>query len=292
MIGPDMGPRSRNRRGPDQGFTLVEIAVVMLIIAVLIAMAAALTRGVAAAQKRSLTGARMAGVDTALTLFVQQQRRLPCPADGTKASAANGAGLEAVTAGACSANQQNGVVPWRTLGITEVDATDGWDRRLTYRVTPTLAQANAMDMSGCDPAAPDTGAALTACAAGCVSTNLAACTHPKMFMRNRGLEVRDLAGAVIMNPAADPHTGAAYVLISPGETGGGGYLSSGVLGSSSADGNEELKNYASLPHTPGVTYYVDNALVDAPGPGHFDDVVSRPAILTVLSKAGLGPRSH
>jgi prepilin-type N-terminal cleavage/methylation domain-containing protein len=280
---------------PDRhsGFTLVEIVVVMLIVAVLIAMAAALTRGVAAAQKRSLTATRIAGVDTALVLFVQQQRRLPCPADGTKASSANGAGLEEVTGGNCSNNQQDGVVPWRTLGITETDATDGWDRRLTYRVTPTLATANAMDMSGCDPAATDTAGAVTACAAGCTNANLAACTHPKMFVRNRGLEVRDLAGAKLMDPAADPYTGAAYVVISPGETGGGGYLYSGTLGvSTSTDGTEEIKNYASLPYTAGVTYYLDNPVVDAAGAGHFDDIVSRHTIISVLNKAGLGPRSH
>jgi prepilin-type N-terminal cleavage/methylation domain-containing protein len=275
------------------GFTLIEIVVVLIIVAVLIAMGAALTRGVAAAQKRSLTATRMAGVDTALLLFVQQQKRLPCPADGTKASSANGAGLEERAGGACQANQQNGVVPWRTLGITEEDATDGWNRRLTYRAFPGLAADNAMDLSGCDPAATDTGAAVTACAGGCTSANLAACTHPKMFLRNRGLRVQDLAGAAIMDPAADPHTGAAYVVISAGETGGGAYLGSGTLGAStSTDGTEELKNYASQPHTAGVTYYVDNSLVDTAGVGHFDDVVSRPTILSVLGKAGLGPRSH
>jgi prepilin-type N-terminal cleavage/methylation domain-containing protein len=284
-----MGPLHRSR-----GFTLIEIVVVMLIIAVLIAMAAALTRGVAAAQKRSLTATRMAGVDTAIILFVQQQRRLPCPADGTKASSANGAGLEeGGGGGACSNNQQHGVVPWRTLGITETESTDGWDRRITYRVVPALALTNAMDMSGCDPAATDTGGTVAACAAGCTSANLAACTHPKMFVRNRGLEVRDLAGAKLMDPGTDPYTGAAYVVISAGETGGGAYLPSGTLGAStSSDGTEELKNYASQPHTAGVTYYVDNSVVDAAGTGHFDDIVSRQTIVSVLNKAGLGPRSH
>ena len=284
-----MGSRHRLR-----GFTLIEIVVVLVIVAVLIAMGAALTRGVAAAQKRSLTATRMTGVDAALILFVQQQKRLPCPADGTKASSANGAGLEERAGGACQANQQHGVVPWRTLGITETDATDGWDRRLTYRVFPSLAADNATDMSSCDPAATDdAGAAITACAAGCTSANLAACNHPRRFVRDRGLPVQDLAAAVIMDPGNPPYSGAAYVVISAGETGGGAYLPSGVLGASvSTDGTEELKNYASQPYAAGVTYYVDNSLNDVAGPGHFDDIVSRPTILSVASKAGLGPRSH
>ena len=96
-----------------------------------------------------------------------------------------------------------------------------------------------------------------------------------------------------MDPAASPHTGAAYVLVSAGESGGGGYLSSGTLGASSiGDGTEEMKNYASLPLTPLVTYYVDNALTETADANHFDDFVSRPSVLAVISKAGLGPRAH
>jgi prepilin-type N-terminal cleavage/methylation domain-containing protein len=276
------------------GFTLVEIVVVLVIVAILIAMAAALTRGVTAAQKRSLTATRMAGVDTALMLYVQQQKRLPCPADGTKKSSDTNAGVEdPLGGGACSNNQQNGVVPWRTLGITETDATDGWDRRLTFRVEPTLATAGAMDMSGCDPAAASMGGgAKTICTPICTSTNLDSCAHPKQFVRDRGLKVLDLSTPqqTLMDPNADPYTGAAYIVISAGETGGGAYLSSGNIGASTTtDGTEEQKNYAGKVLQP---YYVDNSIADGAGPNHFDDIVSRYTIIFVANKAGLGPRSH
>jgi prepilin-type N-terminal cleavage/methylation domain-containing protein len=285
-----MGPRRSF-----SGFTLVEIVVVLVIVAILIAMAAALTRGVTAAQKRSLTATRMAGVDTALMLYVQQQKRLPCPADGTLVSSDGNAGIErGGGGGACANNQQDGVVPWRTLGITETDATDGWDRRITYRVTPSLALANGLDMSQCDPAASYSAAVgPIACVAGCTSANLPACTHPKHFLKTLGLEVHDIGNTTIMSPSDDPNTAAAYVLISAGESGGGAYLSSGNLGaSSSTDGTQESKNYASQPYTPGVTYFVDNSIVDTPGANHFDDIVSRPTILSLANKSGLGPRSH
>jgi prepilin-type N-terminal cleavage/methylation domain-containing protein len=280
------------------GFTLIEIVVVLIIVSILIAMAAALTRGVTAAQKRSLTTTRMAGVDTALMLYVQQQKRLPCPADGTLLSSDISAGKEVrpcLNPALANQNQHDGVVPWRTLGITETDATDGWDRRLTFRVFPDLTADGAMDMSMCDPAGTVTGTATPTCNASCVSTNLGLCTPPKDFLKGRGLEVRDASGATpaTMDPNADPNTGAAYVVISAGESGGGAYLSSGNLGlSTSSDGTQELRNYASQPFTPGVTYYVDNTLVDAAGTTHFDDVVSHPTILSVLNKAGLGPRTH
>lgn len=281
------------------GFTLVEIVVVMVILAVLIAMAAALTRGVTAAQKRSLTSTRLAGVDAALAQFVSQQRRLPCPANGTLVSSDAGAGAETARtdAAGCTTNQQDGVVPWRALGLSEVDATDGWDRRLTYRLDPALARINGMNMSWCDPAGTETSppapAAPRACNTACTNTTLSSCTRPSDFLSTRGLEIRNKAGTTLMNPAGTPHTGAAYVVISAGESGGGAYLNSGQLGVSTVgDGTEEQKNYASLPYAGVATYYVDDSLSEVNDATHFDDMVSRPPLLGVITKAGLGPRSR
>ena len=288
-MGPHTGPSRR------AGFTLIEVVVVMLIFAIVIAMAAAITRGITAAQKRSLTGTRMQTLDAALAQFVSAQRRLPCPADGTLASSAANAGVEMRAGSACTGNQTGGVVPWRTLGLTENDATDGWERRYTYRVGSALAGDSGMDMSWCDPAGtepPTAPAAGRACVTTCVPTNLLTCTPPSAFLPGKGLQVQNVAGTVLMDPNATPHTGAAYVIISAGETGGGGYLSSGQLGSSTiGDGTQEQRNYASGSLVVG-TYYVDNALTETADATHFDDYVSRPSVLAVISKAGLGPRAH
>ncbi len=290
---------------PERGFTLIEVAVVLMIVGIMIAMAAAITRGVTGAQKRSLTATRMATVDAALLQYVTQQRRLPCPADGTLNSTNNNAGIEGATGAAgCTGDQSNGVVPWRALGLTELEITDGWARRLTYRIQPTLATPNILDMSWCDPAGG--AAALGVAPSGSCQTNnaicgstapatVAGCTTPKNYLASKGLRVQNLAGTVLMEPTADPHTGAAYVLISHGETGGGGYLNSGVLGVSTVtDGTAETtRNYASLPYVSLVaTFYVDDSLVEATGAGHFDDILSRPSVMSVITKAGLGPRTH
>jgi prepilin-type N-terminal cleavage/methylation domain-containing protein len=277
-----------------RGFTLVEIVVVLLIFGIVLAMAAAITRGVVASQKRSLTATRLAAVDAALVQFVMQQRRLPCPADGTKASSDANAGTEERNVAGVCTSMATGVVPWRALALTEAEATDGWDRRLTYRVDGELVKDAGMDMTNCDPAGGEPqGAVPTACTAGCTSANLAACTPPIKFLSGtgsaKGLMVRNMAGTVVMNPAtgAGPNTGAAYVVISAGESGGGAYLSTGTLSTSTAtDHAEEQKNYANV--APGG-YYVDNTEQAAP---HFDDVVSRPSILSVATKAGVAPRSH
>ena len=81
----------------------------------------------------------------------------------------------------------------------------------------------------------------------------------------------------------------------PGESGGGAYPfnSNGIVTSSTVgDGNEELKNYASQPYVAGVTYYLDDTISDAAGATHFDDIVSRPSVLSVATKAGIAPRTH
>jgi prepilin-type N-terminal cleavage/methylation domain-containing protein len=282
-----------------RGFTLVEVAVVLLVISVLIAMAAAITRGVTAAQKRSLTATRMAMVDAAILQFVTTQRRLPCPANGTLASSDNNAGIETNrTAGAgCTTDQANGVVPWRALALTELEATDGWDRRLTYRVFPGLAADGGMDMTWCDPAGTGGAPGPTTCSNLCVGTNMATCTRPDYFLQTKGLRVRNLGETLLMNPspvAPETHSGAAYVMISHGESGGGGFLNGGTLAASTTtDGVKEALNYATQIYDPAITYHLyDDTLSEVGGANHFDDIVSRPSILGVISKAGLGPRTH
>ena len=172
-------------------------------------------------------------------------------------------------------------------------STDGWDRRLTYRAQPALVTASGLDMSQCDPAGTG-GPVGGACTAGCVSTNLAACTSPTNFLIGKGLTVKDIVGNTLMTPAtalAPTNTGAAYVVVSHGETGGGAYLNSGTLTTSTTtDGTEEQKNYATLPVT--QPYYLDDSVSGLAGPSHFDDIVSRPSVLAVITKAALGPRSH
>jgi prepilin-type N-terminal cleavage/methylation domain-containing protein len=278
------------------GFTLVEIVVVLLIFSVVLAMATVIVRAVTASQKRSITASRMAAIDAAIGQFVAVNKRLPCPADGRKPSADPGAGLETArdVATGCTA-QQHGVVPWRVLGIGEQDAVDGWSNRFTYRASGTLAADSGMDMSKCDTAGTAAVNPAAVCDSTCASTSLNTCTPPKNFLTGKGWEIRTISTAPIvkvMDPTIDPPTGAAYVVISHGESGGGAYNTNGVIQTttSGGDGDSEKVNYADAPVG---TYYVDDSIFEATGATtHFDDSVSRPAILTVVSKAGLGPRSH
>lgn len=314
--------QSNAKRGAlcTSGFTLIEIAVVIVILSLLLAMIAGLGTAMLGQQRREATRQRLAGVETAIALYVSQNKRLPCPADGGVAGTTAGAGQEVRNAGACNlggaANAQtNGVVPWQTLGLAEPDVTDGWGNRLTYRVAPELVQDTAMDFTACDPGGSFVNLVTTTPAGRCNQTGPLAndcnsanfpdkCTPPSAYTASKGLKVRTLNATVtlVMNPGGLPSsTGAAYVVISHGENGEGAFSNQGVLQSSTtASGTLEATNnaanvafaYSSSAALPDANAFVDDFPVYTAGTGHFDDFVLRPSILNVATKAQLGPRAH
>jgi len=288
----------------------VEIAVVIVVLGFLLAMIAGIATALIGQQRREMTRQRMAGVETALALFVSQNKRLPCPADGRVAGNVPGAGAELRVGSACQVvtgtadSQTHGVVPWQTLGLSEQDVTDGWGTRMTYRVAPELVGINAMDFTACDPGANATGTAVGACGTPCPSgTWPSGCTNPKDVSLGKGLTVRNITSATppIMGPNTTPTpTGAAYVVISHGENRGEGYSNEGVIQSGApASGTLEAANNAanvafvfSTSTLAAAVPFVDDFPDYKAGTGHFDDVLLRPSVLTVATKAQLGPRAH
>lgn len=306
---------SRQPPESSQGFTLIEIAIVLLIIGLALGMVLSVSSSMTDSQKRQTVRTQLNTLDTALANFVAKNKRLPCPADGAIASGTLNAGVEmpVVPTGLCSpVNQIHGVVPWITLGLTESDGSDPWFGRFTYRVQPALASSLTplMDMSNCDPAGIGLAGAGGICLTPCAGT---ACTSPTNFLASKGLDVwngdPDPASAAgwatrVNNPALG--TGAAYVIISHGPSGGRAYNSSGLLqpGSIAAGPNEmpNLNNQAiAIPSALATTYrdaqLNDNATGTVFVPvlvwgRHFDDYLSHPTIMSVLNRANLGPRAH
>lgn len=308
----------------NQGFSLIEMAIVLLIIGLALGMTLNVTRGMRDTQNRQLVQSKLTTLDTALANFVAQNKRLPCPANGTIASGAVNAGIEfpSPATGTCNpAAQTYGVVPWVTLGLTEDDATDPWFGRMTYRVDPTLTQIAPllMNMSNCDPSSSGATGAGGICqtpAPPCAGT--AGCTSPSDFLLNKGLDVWDGVGgaggwATRQNNRANG-TGAAYVIISHGPTGAGAYNKNGAGAPLFAPqpgsiaipnpipppvvlpaGNDEIPNFngqaIALPAVQATTYR-DAQLNDITTTVHFDDYLSHPTIMSVLNKANLGPRAH
>lgn len=121
-----------------RGFTLVEMAVVMLILTLL---AGGLTTGLSAHLTRraeAATDDALAEARDALLGHVMRKGSLPCPAksptDGTE---------DRVDATTC--RRTTGLLPWATLGISGLD---GWSHRLRYAVSETYAQPIRDNVSG------------------------------------------------------------------------------------------------------------------------------------------------
>lgn len=140
------------------GFTLVEMAMVLLIVALLLSgLVPSITHQIEQ-QRNNDTRKQLAEIREALLGFAIANNRLPCPAQASLATDADGAGKEArkntscacqTTSGstkkiadasgsrvACADTSIKGVVPWATLGVSE---TDAWGRRFSYQVTSDFA---------------------------------------------------------------------------------------------------------------------------------------------------------
>ena len=291
------------------GFTLLEIAIVLAILGILGTLALGITGQLLAKQRRDTTLARLASIESAINLFVAQNKYLPCPAigtlDGTAPVPDPKLGREEVAAGraSCSTalmvNQQTGIIPWVTLGIPAIDAQDGYGNMFTYRVDQSFVQTNSMDFTMCTPAGtnvtPNGTAPNFRCQPCTTATFPAACNDPRVVIAGRGLRVKAVSGALVADPLATPSTGAAYVVISHGESQGGAYQFTGTLNVGTvASGTEENNNRANAAYPAGsaTAYLVEDFPSYGATTAHFDDFVLRASILGLATKAQMGPRAY
>ncbi len=125
------------RAKPSLGFTLTELAVVLVITGLvlgglLVPLSAQMDMRTTGETRRALSEIR-----EALLGFAVVNGRFPCPAVASTASGVDGAGVEATHDVAGNCPTESGVLPWVTLGVSE---TDAWGQRYSYRVTPEFSR--------------------------------------------------------------------------------------------------------------------------------------------------------
>ena len=203
------------------------VSVLVLGASMLALQAAKQTRRPLAEQRT--TDQRLDRIEKALRAYAVIQVRLPCPAKGIALATDAVFGLSSHNVATATCTNPDGIVPWRTLGISQSEAMDGWGRFISYRVpvdtpappaVPTTAgmtRASAADMTNCDvvdladPPKPLVDFACTSSKDVLDTTFLALGVRP-------GLTVR-------VNGANPPQTQSAWVLISHGPTGLGAWWS-------------------------------------------------------------------
>lgn len=153
----------------NSGFTLVEMAMVLLIITVLLAGLVPTISSQMEQQRTNETRKQMSEIKEALIGFALRNGRLPCAARAATPSGQPYSGLYAGNEypdcnNASQADKAYGVVPWITLGTSE---TDGWGNRFTYRVSSDFADAIAgATYGGCTPSPVPAQASFGLCSAG------------------------------------------------------------------------------------------------------------------------------
>lgn len=129
------------------GFTLIEMAFVILIMGLIVGSVFSFYTPQLEQKRQQLTIDRENKIARALSDFAQAQNRLPCPAAPEDVPVGN-------ARVACASNTlRNGIVPFRTLGLTQDDIMDGFGNPITYSITEAVSQVptgNAHDLCRTD----------------------------------------------------------------------------------------------------------------------------------------------
>ena len=172
------------------GFTLVEMAIVLVIVTLLLTGLLPTISGQIEQQRRTETTKQLNEIQQALIGFAIINGRLPCPAT----AASNG--IENPDGGPNCTNFHNGFVPGATLGITSLNENgqvlDAWDNPIRYAVTSydgavytdVYTRADGMHLDGISALSPD----LLVCAAGpnCAGQSLTAGTGVPVVLFSTG----------------------------------------------------------------------------------------------------------
>lgn len=117
----------------EHGFTLTEMAVVLMIVALLIGGMILPMSAQQDMRAQQETEKSLAEIREALIGFAVVNGRLPRPA----ISATDGA--ENLSLCTSAPDNCNGFIPWSTLGVQK---TDSWNKLIRYSVTPAYANSN------------------------------------------------------------------------------------------------------------------------------------------------------
>ena len=114
-----------------RGFTLVEMAVVVVIIAALLTLGLGALNAQLSSASYTTTKQRQAAIKDALIAYLGSNKSFPCPQTPTVGTGPKGlSSAKSGTPPTC----QFGIVPFSTLGLAREVAQDGWGNFFSYQV--------------------------------------------------------------------------------------------------------------------------------------------------------------
>jgi prepilin-type N-terminal cleavage/methylation domain-containing protein len=265
-----------------KGFSLVEIAIVLVVIGLIISGGLLGLSPVLQANKLTQTNAQMDKIDKALQVYVIQNGCLPCPANPTDANSATKAGQAEITggttytgcAGTTCINSNYGIVPWATLGLSENDVIDPYGGFIDYAPststtgTASCPNTNAMNLT--------------------LSSTSLVRTPPSTYpCGTLSVDSAKTDGAML---GSSQTTAGAYLLISHGSDRSYAYLPPGGTGPASDPNSSAYQSCNSLAQTtcPTAGIYVQNppqAKTTTPS-DYFDDIVRFKTAAVIIQSCG------
>jgi prepilin-type N-terminal cleavage/methylation domain-containing protein len=122
-------------RSNESGFSLLELAIVLVILGAIGGLSIPLLTAHMTRSALLKTRTNQAYVLNAIAIYVEKNKRFPCPAEPHIIGANFGLALDT-----CRMEKAKGIIPFKTLGISETYARDGFKRLMTYVVEPELAK--------------------------------------------------------------------------------------------------------------------------------------------------------
>lgn len=188
------------------GYTLIELALTLVVIGVLATPAIALYHLNKVKKDYDNTGTSIAGSIDAIGDYRAAYGRYPCPAPANVDSSSNAYGLEDCSVAVRAASPRAGIgdivigiLPFKSMNLQESDIYDAYGLRMTYAVTEKLTN-------------PDT-----------------------FLMSDGGIDLKNKNGDDLAN---DGH----FVVLSHGQNGAGAYSRAGVLSHPCAGAIAETQN--------------------------------------------------
>lgn len=187
-----------------RGFSLVELAVVLVIVALLTSGIMISLSAQQDLRQVADTQRQLSDIKESLLGFAAAYGRLPCPAKSDIATGQANAGKEDCTQG-------TGVLPWIDLGLAE---TDAWGRRFTYRATGSFR----------DPIADNTVSPPASCTELPTLASFALCSQGNITVSDGTATIAD---------------NLPVIVVSHGRNGRGAYLANGTQIPPAPGGDEE-----------------------------------------------------
>lgn len=179
----------------EAGFSLLELALVLVILGIMGGMSLPLFKARLGHGAVVKTRENQGHVLHAIAAFVEKNRRFPCPAPPQATGEAYGVEPRERK---CPGAKAEGLVPFRTLGISESFAKDGFKRWMTYAVDSNLADKEH-------------------------ENNIHTVAGGRLIVRNEQEQ------PVIVDQKMKNQNFIAFVLVSHGESGEGAFVGNGQI---------------------------------------------------------------